>query len=195
MRLAAPARPAKQGGREAWNVPRDAPAGSSGEIVLRGPQIARANHSAESEESLQNGWLHTGDIGHIDAAGYVFLDDHRDDVVISGGDLIHCAEIETVLRGCDGVQEAAVVGIPDPVYGEIAVAFIVPAPGMILSEADVIRHCRRHIGRYKIPRHIVFADSPLRTVSGAVPKSELLRRYAVHSGQELAADRRGNVLP
>ncbi len=174
---------------------REVPLNTAGEIVVRGPQIARAYHHSGDDAALRDGWFHTGDIGHLDAAGYVFLDDHKNDVINMGADLVHCAEVEAVLRDCDGVQEAAVFGIPDTVFGEVPVAFIVLVPGATLNEADVIRHCRRQIGRYKIPRQIVFADRLLKSASGAVSKTELMHRFAARLASAAEAARRGEILP
>ncbi|MFN0303172.1 MAG: class I adenylate-forming enzyme family protein [Burkholderiales bacterium] len=171
-------------------------AGATGEIVVRGPQITRAYHNrpAESGEAFRNGWFHTGDIGHVDAAGYVFLLDHKKDVMITNGDIVYCAEVEAVLREYDGVVEAAVIGIADELYGELPVAFIVPAPGRTLIEAEIIQHCRGRIGGYKIPRRIVFTTNLMKNTAGKVLKRELRQRFMVRRERTLDSQTKGDAL-
>ena len=174
---------------------RETPAGTRGEIVVRGPQVSNAYYGTDTKPAPRSGWFHTGDIGHVDAAGYVYIDDHKSDVIVYGSERIYCEEIDAVLAGCEGVQEAAVIGIPNPVHGEIAVAFIVPIAGATLNEPDVIRHARQRIGRYKIPRRIVFVGSLPKDASGAISKDELRRRYQARPTQEVEHVRHGETLP
>ncbi len=175
---------------------REVEAGTNGEIVVRGPQITRAYHNrpAESAEFFRDGWFHTGDIGRIDGAGYVFLLDHKKDVLITNGDIVYCAEVEAVLLEYDGVQEAAVIGVADELYGEIPVAFIVPPPGRTLTEAEVTQHCRGRIGGYKIPRRIVFTTNLMKNTAGSVLKGELRQRFMVRQERASESQRRGDAL-
>ncbi|MFM9886695.1 MAG: class I adenylate-forming enzyme family protein [Burkholderiales bacterium] len=175
---------------------REVEAGANGEIVVRGPQITRAYHNrpAESGESFRDGWFHTGDVGHIDAAGYVFLLEHKKDVIITNGDIVYCAEVEAVLREYDGVQEAAVIGIADELYGELPVAFIVPTPGRRLAEVEIIQHCRGRIGGYKIPRRIVFTTNLMKNTAGRVLKPELRQRFIARQERVSESQHKGDAL-
>jgi long-chain acyl-CoA synthetase len=118
------------------------PPGERGEICLRGPIVMQGYHNRldETAEILRGGWLHTGDIGYLDDEGYLFVVDRKKDMIIRGGENIFPAELEAVLHQHPAVAEAAVVGVPDPLYGENVVAFVVPKAGQTLTEEEVIEH-------------------------------------------------------
>jgi long-chain acyl-CoA synthetase len=144
-----------------------------GEICIRGPMVMRGYHNRpeESEQILRGGWLHTGDVGYLDEDGFLFVVDRKKDMIIRGGENIYPAELEAVLHLHPGVAEAAVVGVPDAVYGENVVAFVVARPGATLSEADAIEHVCRQVARFKAPSKVHFVS--------ALPKSnigKILRR-------------------
>jgi len=149
------------------------PAGQRGEICLRGPIVMQGYHNRpeESAQILRGGWLHTGDVGYLDDEGYLFVVDRKKDMIIRGGENIYPAELEAVLHEHPGVAEAAVVGVPDPVYGENVVAFVVPKPGAKLTEQEVIEHVGRLVAHFKAPSRVHFLE--------ALPKSsigKILRR-------------------
>ncbi|GAC1324475.1 MAG: o-succinylbenzoate--CoA ligase [Thermoleophilaceae bacterium] len=134
-----------------------------GEILVRGPMVSRAALAGD-------GWLHTGDLGRLDADGFLYVEGRRGDTIVSGGENVAAAEVEEALLAHPGVEDAAVAGRPDPEWGEVVTAFVV-APGV--SDAELTRHCRARIAGYKLPRRIVRVPSIPRTASGKVLKGRL----------------------
>ena len=148
--------------------------GEVGEICARAPYVMRGYHGLpeKTAETLRGGWLHTGDIGRIDADGYVHLMDRANDMIITGGLNVYSTEVENVLAACPGVGQVAVVGIPHPDWGEAVVAFVVPAAAGF-DEATAIAHCRAELGAYKRPKAFrPLAALPV-TVFGKVDKKAL----------------------
>jgi len=152
----------------------DLPAGEPGEILVRGP-VVMAGYWRQPEataETLRGGWLHTGDVGSFDEAGYLTLHDRSKDLIISGGMNIYPREVEEALMTHPGVQAVAVVGRPDPEWGESVVAFVVPreeAP----SESDLDETCLARIARFKRPKEYRFVGSLPTNNYGKVLKREL----------------------
>jgi long-chain acyl-CoA synthetase len=167
------------------------PLGATGEIVLRGPQVARGYHNRpqETAEAFRDGWFWTGDLGRMDAEGYLFVLDRKKEMVVTGGENVYTLEVEAALYQHPGIREVAVVGIPDKQFGEALFAAIVPLPGWQLTADEVIAHCRGLIGGYKIPRRIAFIDSLPRSAVGKVLKQELRR---IH-GRSTAASEAGEL--
>ncbi len=163
---------------------RDVPRGDSGEIVVRGPQVARGYHNrpAENAAVFRDGWFHTGDVGRLDDEGYVFVLDRKKDMVVTGGENVYTSEVEAAICRHPGVQEVAVVGVPDERFGEALCAAIVPATGLAPTPEEIIAHCRGHIGGYKIPRRIVFVDALPKSAMGKVLKEDLRRRMRESTG-------------
>jgi fatty-acyl-CoA synthase len=158
---------------------RPVPAGVVGEITVGGPQIMQGywNLPAESAVALANGVLHTGDLGYLDDDGYLFVVDRKKDMLISGGLNVYPAEIERALAGLAGIVEVAVIGVPDPRWGEtpVVVAWTNGAP---LTPSSVLERCQQ-LADYKIPRYLVVSDEPLpRNMSGKILKRELKARFA-----------------
>ena len=148
-----------------------------GEILLRGPNLMLGyldDPEATQAAVDSGGWLHTGDAGRLDAAGYLTITGRIKDMYICGGFNVYPAEVEQVLARLDGVAEAAVVGVPDPRLGEVGRAFIVGRPGHVLDAADVLAFCRERLANYKVPRQVEFRDALPRNPSGKVLK-RLLR--------------------
>ena len=154
------------------------PPGTDGEIVARGPNIMRGylHKPAETADALKDGWLHTGDVGHLDADGYLVLVDRKKDLIIRGGENISPSEVEAVLQAHPSVAQAAVVGRPHPAMGEEPVAFVVTAPGHVLDHADLLTHCRAVLARFKVPRAIHEIEDLPRNAVGKVTKHVLHRR-------------------
>lgn len=154
---------------------REVPLGESGEIVLRGPQLADGYHNRprENAEVFRKGWFHTGDVGRIDAEGYLFVLDRKKDMVVTGGENVYTSEVEAAIYTHAGVREVAVFGTPDERFGEALCAAIVTAAGVTLTAQDIITHCRAHIGGYKIPRRILFVDALPKSAMGKVLKGTL----------------------
>lgn len=147
--------------------------GAVGEIVLRGPNVMRGYYHApdDTAEALAGGWLHSGDIGYVDADGFAYIVDRKKDVIIRGGQNIYPADIEEVLYQVKGVAEVAIIGAPDDVLGETPVAFVALQPGVDVSAEALIQHCRDHLAHYKIPTAI--------RLMGELPKGptgKILRR-------------------
>ena len=141
---------------------RDVAQGQPGEIWLRGPNVMTGywRNPEATADAFTDGWLRTGDIGHQDADGFYYVDDRKKDVVISGGENIYPAELEAVLADCPHIAEAAVIGRPDPTWGEVPVACIVPHPNTTLTRADVLALFPDRLARYKHPRDVIFLNAP-----------------------------------
>ena len=154
----------------------DAEPGETGELMARGMNIMLGywNNAAATASSFTHDWYHSGDIATMDDDGFYFLRDRTKDMYISGGENVYPTEVENALLNVAGVAEAAVIGISDETWGEVGRAFVVAAPGHVISEAEIIETLTAHLARYKLPKSIVFADSLPRTATGKVQK-HLLR--------------------
>ena len=159
------------------------PAGEVGEICVRGPNVMGGYHKApeDSASALAGGWLHTGDLGTMDADGFVTIVDRIKDVIIRGGQNIYPGEIEEVLYECPGVAEVAVVGRSHDLLGEVPVAYVAPAPGLLVEISNLVDACREKLAPYKVP-----ADIHLRSSLPKGPTGKILRRK-VRAEQEPAA--------
>ena len=148
----------------------------SGEVLLRGPNVMLGyldDPEATAAAIDADGWLHTGDIGTLDAAGNLTITDRLKDMYICGGFNVYPAEIEQVLARLDGVAEAAVIGVPDQRLGEVGKAFVVVKSGAQLDEATVIAYTREHLANFKVPRSVAFLDVLPRNPGGKVVKPML----------------------
>lgn len=155
---------------------RDLPTGEIGEVVVRGDVVMAGywNQPDATGEALRGGWLHTGDVGSFDADGYLTLRDRSKDLIISGGMNIYPREVEEALLHHAGVGSVAVVGRPDPEWGETVVAFVVPADGAAPPPVDELdRTCLDRIARFKRPRDYRFVDALPTNSYGKVVKREL----------------------
>ena len=156
----------------------DTPAapGAQGEIALRGPKVMSGywkNPDATAAAFTADGWFRTGDIGHLDADGYLYIDDRKKDMIVSGGENVATSEVERALYECGAVLEAAVVAMPDARWGEVPRAFVVLKPGQQITEQALIAHCRSRLASFKTPKQVVFLDTLPRNPSGKVLKREL----------------------
>ena len=154
----------------------EAAPGDPGEILLRGPNLMLGyldDPEATSAAIDADGWLHTGDIGHLDPAGYLTITDRLKDMYICGGFNVYPAEVEQVLARLDGVAESAVIGVPDGRLGEVGRAYVVPRPGHVLAAGDVLAFCRERLASYKVPRQVVFRTDLPRNPSGKTLKRVL----------------------
>lgn len=154
----------------------EVPVGDIGEIAIKGPQVMKGywNNPEETANTFQNGWLLTGDIGHMDQAGYFYVVDRKKDIIIAGGFNIYPREVEEVLYEMDGIQEAVVAGVPDSYRGETVKAYIVLKEGKNLTKEDVNVFCRNRLATFKVPHLYEFRDSLPKTTVGKV-----LRRILV----------------
>lgn len=158
---------------------RELPPGGVGEVVVRGPNVTKGYLGLDEENAraFRNGWFHTGDIGRLDGNHNLYLMGRMEDMIITGGENVYSSEVEAVLYKHPGVVEAAVIGVPDGRLGEAVFAVIIPAAGQALTKDEIIQHCRGHIGRYKIPRRMVFVDRLPKSAMGKILKSELRKMY------------------
>ncbi|MEI7926369.1 MAG: o-succinylbenzoate--CoA ligase, partial [Chloroflexota bacterium] len=152
----------------------EAAPGEIGEIVVSGPTVC-AGYLGRPEATagaIRDGWLHTGDLGYLDDEGYLYVADRRDDLIVSGGENVYPAEVESALLAFAGVDECAVVGIPDERWGALVVAVVVPGAGTSgLDVAAIDAHLRARLAAYKVPRRIeVGTDALPRTASGKVQR-------------------------
>ena len=156
----------------------DVAPGQVGEIVVRGDQVTAGywRNPQATAEAWAGGWFHTGDLATVDEAGYVSVVDRKKDMVVTGGENVYPREVEDVLAGLAGVVDAAVVGLPDPEWGEAVTAVLVTDG---TPTADGIRdQCRASLAGYKVPRHVVFVDALPRNASGKILKRELRARHS-----------------
>jgi long-chain acyl-CoA synthetase len=154
---------------------RSLAAGEPGEVLVRGDSVMRGywRDPEASAAALRGGWLHTGDIGVMDADGFLWLRDRAKDLIISGGANIYPREVEEVLLEHPAVREVSVIGRPDPEWGEAVVAFVVIADGGPVAAAELDAHCLARIARFKRPRDYRFVDALPKNAYGKVLKTEL----------------------
>ena len=151
------------------------PPGECGEIIVRSDIVMRGywNNETATKQALAGGWLHTGDIGRMDSGGFLWLLDRSKDLIISGGSNIYPREVEDVLLGASGVLEVAVVGEPDPEWGENVIAFVVVRGGYAPEVAALDALCLENLARFKRPKRYVFVDALPRNSTGKVLKTTL----------------------
>ncbi|MGB9904994.1 MAG: class I adenylate-forming enzyme family protein [Desulfotomaculales bacterium] len=154
---------------------REVPAGQVGEIIVRGPNVMKGYFNREEETNwvMRNGWFHTDDLAYMDGDGYVFIIDRKKDLIIRGGLNVHPREVEDVLYTHPKVFDVAVVGVPDPVWGEEIMAIVLLREGEKMEPQELQEYCRDKLARYKIPRYIHFVDEIPKTSSGKLLKYEL----------------------
>ena len=157
----------------------EVPPGEMGEIVTRSDLVMRGywRDPEATAETLRNGWLHTGDMGYIDEYSYLFLLDRSKDLIISGGENVYPREIEEVIVQHPAVREVAVIGVPDPVWGESIKAVVSLVPEGKVTERELIDFCTNHIARYKRPKSIDFVEQLPKNNYGKIVKRELRAKY------------------
>jgi o-succinylbenzoate---CoA ligase len=154
---------------------RPLPANQPGVIYLQGPTITPgyADRPEVTAEAFDDGWFCTGDLGYLDADGYLYVLDRRSDLIISGGENVYPAEIESVLLAHPDVAEAGVCGQNDPQWGQVPIAFVKLHPNADTTTAAILVHARQHLARYKVPRAIHFVPALPRNSSGKLLRREL----------------------
>jgi len=153
-----------------------------GEICVRGPTLTPGywGQPDKTAEAIKDGWMHTGDLGRMDAGGYVFIVDRLKDMIVSGGENVYSSEVENALYQHPAVKECGVVGVPDEKWGEAVCAVVHLFEGASVSAEDLVAHCRTLIGGYKTPRRIVFSADPLpKSAAGKILKTELRAAHPV----------------
>ncbi len=156
---------------------RPVPADEPGVIYLQGPTITPgyADRPEATAEAFQDGWFCTGDLGYLDADGYLYVLDRRSDLIISGGENVYPAEIESMLLTHPAVAEVGVCGRDDLDWGQVPLAFVKLHPGQHTSPASLQEYARQHLASYKVPKAIHIVDELPRNSSGKLLRRELLR--------------------
>ena len=149
--------------------------GTVGEVAVRGANVMLGywNNPEQTAGAIRNGWMHTGDGAYMDDEGFIFIVDRMKDMIISGGENIFSAEVENAIAAHASVASCAVIGIPDPKWGESVHAVIVAKPGSSATQDDIIAHCKALIAGYKCPRSITFVDALPLSGAGKVLKVKL----------------------
>ena len=179
--------PVKSGGRPVLGCDvrvvdlhdREVPAGEAGEIVARGPNIMKGywNRPDITADALRGGWLHTGDMGVFDEAGYLYILDRKKDMIKPGGENVYSPEVESTICSHPEVLEAVVIGVPDEKWGEAIKAVVVRRPACALTEAALIEFCRARLTHFKCPHSVDFMDELPKGGTGKVQKNVLRERY------------------
>jgi len=158
---------------------RDLPPGEKGEVLLRAPNMMKGylNRPEDTAAAIRDGWLYTGDIGKMDADGFLYILDRKKDMIISGGENIYPAEIEDALLNNPKIKDVGVIGYPHEKWGEAVKAIVVVEAGQTLTEAELIEWCQGKIGRFKIPKAVVFTNAIPRTPTGKILKTELRKQF------------------
>jgi acyl-CoA synthetase (AMP-forming)/AMP-acid ligase II len=154
-----------------------------GEIIVKGDSVTRGywNQPEETEKAIKDGWLYTGDMAVVDSEGYVNIVDRKKDMIITGGENIYSVEVENVLYSHPCVFEAAVIGVPDPKWGEAVKAVIVLIPGETITEEEIIQYCKENIASFKAPKSVDFVSEIPKTGSGKIFKKGLREKYSLDS--------------
>jgi long-chain acyl-CoA synthetase len=153
--------------------------GEVGEITVRGPSVMKGywNRPEATSESIREGWFHTGDAGYFDTDGYLYIHDRVKDMIVSGGENIYPAEVESVLFSHPAVADVAVIGVPDERFGEAVKAIVVLEPDVEATAEEIMSFCKGKIAGYKRPRSVEFTDALPRNPTGKVLKRELREKY------------------
>jgi long-chain acyl-CoA synthetase len=154
---------------------REVRTGEIGEIVVKAPSVMVGYHNQReaTREALRGGWMHTGDMGRVDEDGYLYIVDRKKDMLICSGMNVYPREVEEVLYQHPAVAEAAVVGMPDELRGEVPIAFVAPFPGKSVTERELLSFCRARLARFKVPRKIELRDQLPKTTTGKILKQDL----------------------
>ncbi|TNY36004.1 acyl-CoA synthetase [Thermomonospora catenispora] len=157
----------------------DVAPGETGEVIVNGPHVMSGYWGLpeETARAFTDGWFHTGDAARIDEDGYAYIVDRIKDMIISGGENIYPAEVEKAILADPDVLDCAVIGVPDPTWGEVGRAVVVPRPGSDLTEQRVLEALAGRLAKYKIPKSVVFTDELPRNAAGKILKSVVRDRY------------------
>jgi long-chain acyl-CoA synthetase len=162
---------------------KEVPNGTIGEIAVRTPMMFNGYYRQPelTKDVLRGGWYHTGDLGWRDDEGFHHIVDRAKDMIISGGENVYSAEVEAALLKHPSVVSLAVIGVPDPQWGEKVIALVVLAPKLQVSEAELKEHCRKYVAGYKVPKEIRFETALPLTPTGKVQKAVLRKRFREQS--------------
>jgi acyl-CoA synthetase (AMP-forming)/AMP-acid ligase II len=157
--------------------------GVIGEFIVRSPMVMKEYYKKpeETKSTLKDGWLYTGDLATMDEEGYITLVDRKKDMIISGGENVYSVEVESVLFEHPGILDAAIIGLPDEVWGEAVCAIVVPKEGAVIDEQELRSFCRQKLAGYKVPRRIFIEEQLPRNASGKVLKYQLRQKMRTES--------------
>lgn len=157
----------------------DCAPGDIGEIIVFGVQVMNGywKRPADTAAAIRDGWLHTGDAGYFDTDGYLYIHDRLKDMIVSGAENVYPAEVERALQDCPGIADVAVIGVPDPQWGEAVKAVVVARPGATLVEKEIIGYARTRIAGFKCPKSVDIVDAIPRNPSGKILKKVLRAPY------------------
>ena len=160
------------------------PPGETGEVCVRGDLVMKGYYRAadKTAETIVDGWLHTGDIGFLDAEGFLHITDRKKDMIISGGFNVYPSEVEQVIWAHPAVQDCAVIGTPHPDWGEAVTAVVELNAGAAVTEEELLAYCRPKLGGIKTPKRVVVVDALPRSANGKVLKKDI--REPFWRGQE-----------
>jgi len=160
------------------------PVGEIGELVIKGPQVFKGYHNmpTETQNTLRDGWLYTGDIARMDEDGYCYIVDRKKELIKPGGFQVWPREVEEVIKDYPAVLEVGVAGVPDPDSGEAIKAWVVLKPGKTATEEDIIQFCKSEMANYKAPKQVEFRDELPKTTVGKILRRELIREHKETTG-------------
>jgi fatty-acyl-CoA synthase len=159
---------------------RDLPAGEVGEVIGRAPGATASYWRDEprSAATFRDGWVHTGDLGKFDDEGFLFLSGRLKDIIITGGQNVFSTEVEALLLAHPAVADCAVIGLPDPTWGEAVTAVVLRAPGVPSTEEELIQYCKARLANFKVPKRVIWSTEALpRTATGKLLKYLLVERH------------------
>jgi acyl-CoA synthetase (AMP-forming)/AMP-acid ligase II len=167
---------------------REVPRGTVGEVAVRGAGVMLGywQRPAETAAAVRDGWMMTGDGGRMDDDGYLFIVDRVKDMIVSGGENIYCAEVESAIATHPAVATCAIIGVPHDLWGEAVHAFVVTHPDAVVDEQAIIAHCKALVANYKCPRAVSFVDALPLSGAGKVLKTELRAPFWQGRGRNVA---------
>ena len=165
----------------------DLPAGQTGEICVRGDLLMKGYYKdpERTAEAIRDGWLHTGDLGHVDRAGYLHVTDRTKDMIITGGFNVYPTEVEQVIWSHPAVEDCAVVGAPDEDWGERVTAVVETKPGRSVTPEELLVLCRESLGGVRTPKDVIFVDQLPRSINGKVLKKDVRAQFWTASGRAI----------
>ena len=157
------------------------PQGQRGEVIMQSPAATAGyyKNEAKTNEAFKDGWFHSGDLGHVDEEGYLFLGGRVKDMIISGGQNVFAVEVEDLLLAHPAVADCAVIGLPHDVWGEMVTAVLIKAPDAEVTDEELTAYCKERVAGFKTPKKFIWVDEPLpRTATGKVTKYVLVEKYS-----------------
>ena len=158
---------------------KDVAVGQTGELLIRGPHVCTGywHNPKATAEAITDGWFHTGDGARMDEDGFFYIAGRFKDMIKSGGENVYAIEVEIVFRDHPAVQDAALIGQPDPKWDEVGLMIVILKPGQTATESELLKFCDGRLARFKIPKRVVFADTLPYTPYGKVEKGKLREKY------------------